>query len=786
MLKKIKGLFSGDGRELKELQKTVDQINDLAETFKDLSDEELKAKTEEFKKRLSDGETLDDLLVEAFAVVKETATRTLGMTPYDVQIMGGIALHNSKIAEMQTGEGKTLAATLPAYLNALEGKGVHIMTTNDYLAQRDAEWMGKVYEFLGLTVGHVKAHSTIQERQKAYVSDITYAQSREVVFDYMRTKMAPSPKYFTVEILNYAIVDEADSILIDEARTPIGLSGIVQKDLEEYEQYTELANLLVADTHYEINHEKGQVGLTDEGISEIEKLMEIDNLYSTEYAADLAKLQNAITAKELLEKDRNYIVKDNKIVLIDHFTGRLVENSRFPDGVQQAIEAKEGTKLSEEYVTKGMITYPNFLRLYNRVSGMTGTAKTEAGEFEKTYGLNVVVIPTNKPVIREDLPDVIFKKRQAKFNAILEDVKERHAKGQPILIGSDSVDESMEVHELFKKENLPHEVLNANNHEREAEIVKNAGQKDSITIITNMAGRGTDIQLGEGVVELGGLHVVGVTRNESRRIDNQLRGRSGRQGDPGSTQYYISLEDRIVKNFGGDDAMEVLDRIKIKDDMPIQNVMVNKLIQNIQMKCEASNGQMRRYIQKFDDILNEQRDTFYETRFMFLLSSSEDLKDHILTVYNEVITRNVEFYCEDEFNEEWDIEGLVKEMNQFFFEEDQFSIDDFKDIEEKEEVIDTILARSLKVYERKEGKFDQEQYAQLLRQVSVTLIDKEWIEHLEVMEYLRKGLGLRSYARNPFLDFSVEAYDMFEDLNHRIQEEIMKNTILLEIQVVKK
>lgn len=787
MIKSIKEYFDQDRKDLKEVMKEVEQINEAQLSLTSLSDDELKEKTTDFKERVANGEEVDSLLVEAFALVKEAAKRSLGYEHYDVQLAAGILLHRGNIAEMKTGEGKTLVATLPAYLNILSGKTVHIYTVNDYLAKRDAEWMKPVYDLLGVSVGYILTNSSYQARHNAYRSDIIYGTSNEFGFDYLRSNLAKEKGHVLIREFHMAIVDEADTILIDEARIPLTLSDLDDNVSEDYYDFAKLIEKLTEDKHFELNEEELKASLTDEGIEEIEHLLDIDNLYSAEHIVKVNKIQNALVAKNFLEKEKEYVVQDDKIVMIDAFTGRLMPGRRFADGIQQSLEAKEGVSLSPEFIVKGSITYQNLLKKYSKVSGMSGTAKTEQSEFADSYGLHVYEIPTHHQLQRVDYHDLIFKTKEAKYNAIIKEVEEINETGRPILIGTESVDESEEISKLLTAKDLPHHVLNAKNHSKEASIIANAGTEGSITIITNMAGRGTDIKLEEGINELGGLHVIGTTRHENRRIDNQLRGRAGRQGDNGSSKIFVSLEDNIIKRYGGEQVRVVLNKIKLSDDKPVEHPLATKLVEQMQIQSEASSQGIRKFIKQYDDVLDNQRNVLYESRQNLLLADAETFKEQLFGIYEEVITDNVLTYCEGEDKEsgEWDLDSVVGSMNRFFFPEDQITKAELEGFETKEEIIQLYVEKSQFVYNRKESHVGLEVLAGIVQTLFLTITDKNWLEHIATMEYLRQGLGMKGKMGNPFVDFSIESHDLFDEMIFSIKEMVMMHSILLEIQVQK-
>ncbi|MGC8716426.1 MAG: preprotein translocase subunit SecA, partial [bacterium] len=651
-------------RELAKYWRIVEEINELESRVSILTDEELSVKTLEFKDRLNRGETLDDIMVEAFAVVREVAKRKTNMRPFDVQLIGAIVLHEGKIAEMKTGEGKTLVATMPAYLNALTGRGVHIVTVNDYLAKRDRYWMGPIYESLGLKVGLLQHDSTTEERREAYNSDITYGTNTEFGFDYLRDNMALSMEEVVQREFNYAIVDEVDSILIDEARTPLIISGMADKPTKLYYQFAQVARRLIKDTDYTVDEKLKNVVLTDVGARKVEKMLGIENIYGEGDIDYLSYLVAALKAKELFKKDVEYIVNDGEVIIVDEFTGRLMYGRRYSDGIHQAIEAKEGLKIKQEAQTLATITLQNYFRMYKKLAGMTGTAATEADEFLKIYGLEVVVIPTNKPMIRIDYPDAVYKTEKAKFNAIIQEIVSHYKIGRPVLVGTRSVERSEMLSSMLKHLGIPHQVLNAKYHEKEAQIIAHAGEKGMVTIATNMAGRGVDIVLGEGVVELGGLHIIGTERHESRRIDNQLRGRAGRQGDPGSSRFYVSLEDELMRLFGSDRVKGIMDKLGIDENQPIEHPMISKAIENAQKKVESYHFDIRKQLLEYDDVMETQRKVIYEERKKIL--TSKDLKSSVLSVMNDTLKEIVDSYLPENHRDMWDVEGLVNSVKALF------------------------------------------------------------------------------------------------------------------------
>ncbi|MFW5972285.1 MAG: preprotein translocase subunit SecA [Bacillota bacterium] len=783
MLKFIKYLFKdANTKELEKLQPIVEEINVLEPEIKKLSDEQLKGKTEEFKARLEKGETLDDLLREAFAVVREAAQRSTeaGFRHYDVQLLGGIVLHQGRIAEMKTGEGKTLAATLPVYLNALTGKGVHVITVNDYLAKRDSEWMGQIYRFLGLSVGVILSGMTPAERKEAYNADITYGTNNEFGFDYLRDNMAIKPEDVVQRDLNYAILDEVDSILIDEARTPLIISGPVQESTHDYKKFNRIIPKLVNDKDYEIDEKSNVVHLTEEGVHRVEKMLNIDNLFESEHLKLTHQLNQALKAYTLMKKDRDYIVKDGEVKIVDEFTGRIMEGRRYSEGLHQAIEAKEGVQVNKESQTFASITYQNFFRMYRKLSGMTGTAATEEQEFMKIYGMDVLVIPTNKPLIRDDRSDLVFGSEDQKTVAVIKTIEELYQKGQPVLVGTIDIEKSEELSGALKKKGIPHNVLNAKYHEMEADIIKDAGQKKSVTIATNMAGRGTDIVLGEGVKELGGLFVLGTERHESRRIDNQLRGRSGRQGDPGVSQFYVSLEDDLLRLFGSDNISGLLNKMGMEKGEAIENPVITRSLERAQKKVEGRNFEIRKTILQYDNIMNEQRKIIYEQRRKVLFS--ENLKDDILGMYEKVIEDVINMYISKDLHpDDWDIKGLIDYFDQYNISS-ELSVDQLKGLD-KEELIDRLLEKGEKIFSNKQKKLSDEMMTNITKFIALRTIDRKWMSHLDNMDELRQGIGLRAYGqKDPLTEYKFESYDMFNEMTSSIREDIVINLFRIEIK----
>jgi preprotein translocase subunit SecA len=838
LVEKIFGSYSE--REVKRLEPIADKVLSYEDQMAKLTDAELRAKTDEFKNRLKNGETLDDILPETFAVVREAAWRTLKMKHFRVQVIGGIVLHQGRIAEMKTGEGKTLVATLPAYLNALEGKGVHIVTVNDYLAKRDRDWMGKIYEFLGLSVGVILHDMDPEERKKAYAADITYGTNNEFGFDYLRDNMVIYKEDMVQRELNYAIVDEVDSILIDEARTPLIISGVGEKSTDMYKLADRFVRTLRKDEDYVVDEKAKAVSLTEKGVVKAEKFFGVKNLADIENMEISHHINQALKAHAIMKRDIDYVVKDGQVIIVDEFTGRLMFGRRYSEGLHQAIEAKEGVKVERESKTLATITFQNYFRMYKKLAGMTGTAQTEEQEFRAIYGLDVVVIPTNKPMIRIDHPDVIYKTEEAKFRAVVEDIVEHHKKGQPVLVGTISIEKSEKLSAMLKKRGIPHQVLNAKYHEKEAEIIAQAGRKGAVTIATNMAGRGTDILLGgnpefiakkkmldEGyskeiineaagygpisdeevrkareryfelleeakketekehdeVVKLGGLYIIGTERHEARRIDNQLRGRAGRQGDPGETRFYISLEDDLMRLFGSERVKNMMDSLGIDDDQPIEHKILTKQIEQAQKKVEGINFDTRKHVLQYDDVMNKQREIIYAQRRKVL--EGENLKESIFDMVKSIIERNVEVYTAgSKYPEEWDIKGLLDHLYDMFLEKDSVVIDVDIDRLDKDVLTDIIYEEAVRQYEKKEAEIGPEQMREIERIVLLRVVDTKWMDHIDEMDQLRQGIGLRAYGQvDPLIEYKKIAFDMFEDLIQSIQEDTVK--FLYHIQINK-
>lgn len=761
-------------KELKVCQGYVDKINALEPEISGLSDARLRAKTDEFRLRLTKGETLDDLLPEAFAVVREAAKRVMGLRHFDVQLMGGCILHRGKIAEMRTGEGKTLVATLPAYLNALEGKGVHVVTVNDYLARRDSEDMGRVYRFLGFSVGLITHEMDYPARKAAYAADITYGTNNEFGFDYLRDNMVISLDQMVQRPLHYAIVDEVDSILIDEARTPLIISGPGAQSTSLYQVMADVAAKLKEGEDYTVDEKQKTVAPTETGIAKTEKLLGVSNMYDGENGVDYShQLMAALKAKALMHRDRDYVVKDGEVIIVDEFTGRLMFGRRYSEGLHQAIEAKEHVKVERESQTLATITFQNYFRMYDKLSGMTGTAKTEEQEFQKIYGLDVVVVPTNKPNIRIDYPDVIYKTRRAKYRAVANAIEELHKKGRPVLVGTTSIQQSEELSELLKKRGIEHNVLNAKFHEKEAEIVADAGQMGAVTIATNMAGRGTDIVLGDGVAELGGLHIIGTERHESRRIDNQLRGRCARQGDPGSTRFYLSLEDDLMRLFGSDNISGIMDKLGMEEDEPIEHKIVTRSIESAQKKVEARNFEIRKQVLEYDDVMNQQREVIYDQRRQIL--EKADLKETVLDMASHIVDRSMDMYAPKEaYSEDWDVKSLISYAEEFYAPAGFLKEEKLQEMSRDE--LETFLHKvAVDYYNAREENNTAPIMRELENLVMLKVVDSHWMEHLDAMDALREGIGLRAYGqRDPLVEYKFEAYEMFEAMKEAIVDDVVR------------
>ena len=768
--------------EYKELEKFKEQANLIVakdEEYSKLTDEQLKNKTNEFKERLKNGETLEDILIEAFAVAREAAFRVIGEKPYYVQIIGGLAIHYGNIAEMKTGEGKTLTSTMPAYLNALTGEGVHIITVNEYLANRDAEWMGSIYKFLGLTVGVNLRELTSSEKKKVYESDIVYSTNNEIGFDYLRDNMVVKSSDRVQRGLNFAIVDEVDSVLIDEARTPLIISGGAMNSANLYIQTDRFAKSLKENDGYLYDEKTKAVTLDDKGVKEAERTFRIDNLYDIEHTTLVHFINQALKANYGMKRDFDYVVSDGKIVIVDPFTGRLMQGRAYSDGLHQAIEAKEGVQINQETKTLATITFQNLFRMYHKLAGMTGTAKTEEEEFRDIYNMYVIVIPTNKPVIRIDDTDLVFATKNGKYKAIVNEIKERHEKGQPILVGTIAVETSELISSMLKKAKIPHEVLNAKNNAREAEIIAKAGIKGSVTIATNMAGRGTDIKLGEGVKELGGLCVIGTERHESRRIDNQLRGRSGRQGDPGYTRFYVSFEDELMVRFGTDRAKGLLQKVGFTDDQSISLKMLANSIETAQKRVEGNNFDIRKHLLEYDNVVNEQREIIYEKRNEIL--DSESIHEIVIKVFNDFITHLVESHLDNNHLNGQDLNEILEFVNGKLLTK-KISLDDLDGMD-YHKIIDYICAEIVLEYEAKVESVPKEIMDEFEKAIYLRVIDMHWMENINAMSLLREGIGLRSYAQeNPLRAYTTEGFEMFDAMLDTIEKETTMYLLRAEIR----
>lgn len=772
IFKWLGNLFVGsDDAKLKTFQPIIDTINGLEPEMQKLSDEKLKELTPFFRKRLNSGESLDDILPEAYAAVREASVRTTGLRHFDVQLLGGIILHQGKITEMKTGEGKTLAATLPIYLNALTGKGACVVTVNDYLAKRDSEWMGPIYQALGLTVGVIQHWMDHEDRKKAYAADVTYGTNNEFGFDYLRDNMAFSKEFCVQRKPHYAIVDEVDSILIDEARTPLIISGMVEDSVQGYLKADSIAKKLLKGSDFTTDEKTKNATLSEMGVKKLERMLGVEYLFDIANMDIAHQINQSLKAHFCFEKDVDYVVKDGEVLIVDEFTGRLMQGRRYSEGLHQAIEAKEGVEVRHESQTLATITFQNYFRLYEKLAGMTGTAKTEEGEFWKIYGLEVLVIPTHKPMIREYLPDVIYKNRRAKFKAVVDEIAEWHKKKRPMLVGTISIENSELISQMLKRRGIPHHVLNAKQHEREAEIIAKAGQPGMVTISTNMAGRGTDIVLGAGVTDLGGLYVVGTERHESRRIDNQLRGRSGRQGDPGSSKFFVSLEDDLMRLFGSQRISGMMDRLGIEEDTPIEHNLISRAIENAQKKVEEYHFGIRKQVLEFDDVMNKQRETIYGLRHRIL--QERELKEKIYEMMEMVIDGLIGAFCNEKIHpDEWDYDGLNKALNEIV---PIFTSDD----RNKE----AILAKLKAAYEQREKEMGGEQMRELERLVMLRVIDSAWIEQLHNMDSLREGIGLRGIGgRDPLVEYKIEGFRVFQQMMSGVRAEIVG--MILKVQLV--
>jgi preprotein translocase subunit SecA len=774
MLGLVKKIFGDSNeREIKRMWKTVDQINALEPTIETLSDEELKAKTSEFKERVAQGEELDDILPEAFAVVREASKRTLGKRHYDVQLIGGMVLHEGRIAEMRTGEGKTLVGTLPVYLNALLGKGVHVVTVNDYLAQRDSAEMGQVYDFLGLTVGVNLHELSHEQKQAAYACDITYGTNNEYGFDFLRDNMVLYKEQMVQRPLYFAVIDEVDSILVDEARTPLIISGQAAKSTDLYYAADRFISRLTADEDYTFDIKVRSVALTEAGVAKAERAFGIENLFDHQNVTINHHLTQALKAHVIMKLDVDYVVQDGEVVIVDEFTGRMMTGRRYSDGLHQAIEAKEQLEVQNESMTLATITFQNYFRMYRKLAGMTGTAKTEEEEFKKIYGLEVIIVPTNRPMVREDMPDVVYKSENGKFRAVVEEIVARHQKNQPVLVGTISIENSELLSEMLKKKGITHKVLNAKYHAEEAEIVSRAGEPGSVTIATNMAGRGTDIVLGQGVPDAGGLHIIGTERHESRRIDNQLRGRAGRQGDPGSSQFYLSLEDELMKRFGADNIMAMMERLGMEEDQPIESRLISRAVESAQKRVEGNNFDVRKVVLQYDDVMNQQRGIIYKQRKEVL--ESENIREIAEGMINSVIERVVKAHCpQEQIPEEWELQQVADYVNTNFLNEGQMTE---KEIwgKEQDEIITYIQEMVKKRYDEREEEIGTEFMREFEKVVVLRAVDSKWMDHIDAMDQLRQGIHLRAYGgTDPLREYQFEGFEMFQEMIENIQEEVAK------------
>lgn len=777
----VKNLIDNNEKEVNKLRGTAEKVNALEEQMQALAEQDFPKKTEEFRERLKNGERLNDILPEAFALVREASRRTLGMRHFDVQLIGGMVLHKGKISEMKTGEGKTLVATLPAYLNALEGKGVHIVTVNDYLATRDSEWMRPVYEYCGLTVGLIVHGLNYEDRRAAYRCDIAYATNNELGFDYLRDNMVVAAEHMVQRPLNYAIIDEVDSILIDEARTPLIISGEGDKPTDLYYKIAKFIPRLENEQDYKVDEKAHVVTLTEEGVKRVENYFSIENLAENMELAH--HVNQGLRAHTLMKRDVDYVVKDDQVIIVDEFTGRLMFGRRYSDGLHQAIEAKEGVKIEKESQTLATITFQNYFRMYKKLSGMTGTAKTEEDEFRNIYGMDVVVIPTHMPMVRADNPDYVYRSEQGKFLAAVEDIIARHRNGQPVLVGTISIEKSELLSDLLGKRGVKHQVLNAKHHEQEAQIISGAGQAGSVTIATNMAGRGTDIVLGEGVQGRGGLYVLGTERHESRRIDNQLRGRSGRQGDAGESRFYVSIEDDLMRLFGSTNIEGLMDRLGMDDTMPIENKMISKALENAQKKVESRNFGIRKNVLEYDDVINKQRTVIYGERKKVL--DGEDLKDTVLSMIHDVIDQVVASFAGDlKYSDQWDMDALLTYLDQNVLPDHDFKKENMLGLT-KYEVRELVEEKTLQLYEEREKDLGSETMREIEKAIMLRIIDNKWMDHIDAMDQLRNGINLRAYGqKDPLIEYKFEAFEAFQAMIFSIKEDVVR--YVLRVRVVEK
>lgn len=778
----LRKIIENDKKELKRLGAIADKVESFADQMAGLSDEQLRAKADEFRGQLRDGKTLDDILPEAFAVVREGARRVLGLYPYHVQIMGGIVLHDGNISEMRTGEGKTLTATMPVYLNALNGQGVHVVTVNEYLATRDSNEMGELYNFLGLTVGLNTNAMSAEEKRAAYACDITYSTNNELGFDYLRDNMVVYRNQMVQRPLNFALVDEVDSILIDEARTPLIISGQAEKSTALYTRTDNFVKRLKNEEDYTIDVQSKTIGLTEAGIEKAEETFGLDNLYDIENTALTHHMDQALRANYIMLRDIDYVVTEGKVMIVDQFTGRIMDGRRYSDGLHQAIEAKEGVEIEDESKTMATITFQNYFRMYKKLAGMTGTAKTEEEEFREIYNMQVIQIPTNRPVIRDDRPDLLYPSLDSKFKAVVQDIKDRHRKGQPVLVGTVAVETSELLSNLLNKANVPHEVLNAKNHFKEAEIILNAGQKGAVTIATNMAGRGTDIKLGLGVADLGGLAVIGTERHESRRIDNQLRGRSGRQGDPGVSQFYLSLEDDLMKRFGSDRIKAFMEKMNVaEEDQVIQSKMITRQVEGAQKRVEGNNYDTRKNVLQYDDVMREQREVMYGQR-QEVIMEEKDLNRTLMNMVKRTIERAVDAHTQLEPSQ-WNLQAIVDFAGNTLVHEDSISVADLEG-KDQQQIKDELYQRAEAIFNQKKDQLNSpEQLLEFEKVVILRVVDSKWTDHIDEMDQLRQSIGLRSYGQNnPLVEYQTEGYSMFESMIGAIEFEVTRLFMKAEIR----
>ena len=772
----------GESKKFKLLEQQASEVAEWESEISPLSDDELTAKTDEFRSRHEAGESLEELLPEAFAVVRESSKRVLEMRHFDVQIIGGIVLFEGKIAEMKTGEGKTLAATLAVYLESIAQRGIHVVTVNDYLAKRDSEWMGQIYKFLKLDVGLLQNQMESTARRAAYQADVTYGTNSEFGFDYLRDNMDENSEYLRQRGHHYAIVDEVDSILVDEARTPLIISGAPEKAADIYKSFARIVPRLKSGEDFEVDEKTRTVAVTEEGVTKVEKALKIDNLYDHVNSQLVNHLNQGLKAHALFRKDVDYVIQNGEVIIVDEFTGRLMEGRRYSEGLHQAIEAKEKVRIREESQTLATITLQNYFRMYEKLAGMTGTAATEADEFRHIYKLETIIVPTHMPMVRVDDADLIYKTEAAKFRSVVKDIAERHKKGQPVLVGTISIERSELIGQMLKKQGVKHEILNAKQHEREAEIIANAGQRGAVTIATNMAGRGTDIVLGDGVVDVGGLHVLGTERHESRRIDNQLRGRSGRQGDAGSSQFYLSLEDDLLKLFGMDKIKSMMDRLSLPDDYPIEHSLVSRTIENAQGQVEAQNFEIRKQVLKYDDVMNRQREVIYAQRQEILFG--EDISERVEEIISDAFTNAIDLFTNDQtYPEEWDWDGLMAQMRQLIpveIDEKEF---DRKTIDQ-EYLKEILLAQASDFHEGRRKEFGPEIFGQVQKDVLLAIVDQKWRDHLYEMDYLKEGIGLRAVGqRDPLIEYQTEGFAMFQEMVNSIKEDFVRYIFHVPIMV---